>query len=96
MDINGDGEQEVLLSQNKNAAPSILRNIYSFNSGRILVLYRKGATFSWEEATISIYKLGGLEGFDYLPEYDLFAAVFTKSGVLKSPKSKLIFIKPNF
>jgi hypothetical protein len=96
VDVNGDGEQEVLLSQNINSAPGILRNIYTFNGGKVLILYRKGATFEWEDATAPIYKLGGLEEFDYIPEYDLFTAVFTGSGILKNPKSKLLFIKPTF
>ncbi|RUM43186.1 MAG: hypothetical protein DSY35_04125, partial [Desulfurobacterium sp.] len=96
LDLNGDGEEEVLFSQNKNAVPGILRNIYTFDGGRVLILYRKGNRFDWKEATTSIYKLGGIEEFDYLPEYDLFVAVFTESGIFKSPKSKLLFISPTF
>jgi len=96
LDLNGDGEEEVLFSQNKNAVPGILRNIYTFDGGRVLILYRKGNRFDWKEATTSVYKLGGIEEFDYLPEYDLFVAVFTESGIFKSPKSKLLFISPTF
>ncbi|TCK03429.1 VCBS repeat-containing protein [Phorcysia thermohydrogeniphila] len=96
VDVNGDGEEEVLFSQNKNAAPGILRNIYTFDGGRVLLLYRKGTTFDWEEATVPIYKLGGLEEFDYIPEYDLLVAVFTESGIFKRPKSKLLFVSPRF
>ena len=94
IDVDGDGNQEVLFSQNKNAVPGILRNIYTFDGGRILLLYRSGAGFDWEEATSPIYNLGGIEEFDYLPEQDLFAAIFTKVNILTNPKSKLLFIKP--
>ena len=94
IDIDGDGNQEVLFSQNKNAVPGILRNIYTFDGGRILLLYRSGAGFDWEEATSPIYNLGGIEEFDYLPEQDLFVAIFTKVNILTNPKSKLLFIKP--
>jgi len=94
VDIDGDGNQEVLFSQNKNAVPGILRNIYTFDGGRILLLYRSGSSFDWEEATSPIYNLGGIEEFDYLPEQDLFAAIFTKVNILTNPKSKLLFIKP--
>ena len=94
VDIDGDGNQEVLFSQNKNAVPGILRNIYTFDGGRVLLLYRSGGTFDWEEATSPIYKLGGIEEFDYLPEQDLFVAIFTKVNILTNPKSKLLFIKP--
>ena len=96
VDIDGDGDEEVLFSQNKNAVPGILRNIYTFDGGRVLILYRKGSSFDWKEATNPIYKLGGIEEFDYLPEYDIFTAVFTESGIFKSPKSKLLFISPTF
>ena len=94
IDINGDGEQEVLFSQNKNAVPGILRNIYTFDGGRILLLYRSGGSFDWEEATNPIYNLGGIEEFDYLPDQDVFVAIFTKVNILTNPKSKLLFIKP--
>ncbi len=94
VDMNGDRNQEVLFSQNKNAVPGILRNIYTFDGGRILLLKQTGTTFDWEEATTSIYKLGGLEEFGYLPEYDTFISIFTKGGILKNPKSKLLFVKP--
>ncbi len=94
VDIDGDGNQEVLFSQNKNAVPGILRNIYTFDGGRILLLYRSGSGFDWEEATSPIYNLGGIEEFDYLPEQDLFTAIFTKVNILTNPKSKLLFIKP--
>jgi len=94
IDIDGDGNEEVLFSQNKNVVPGILRNIYTFDGGRILLLYRNGANFDWEEATSPIYNLGGIEGFDYLPDYDVFVSIFTKSGILKNPTSKLLFIKP--
>ena len=94
MDVDGDGNQEVLFSQNKNAVPGLLRNVYTFDGGRVLILYRRGNEFDWEEATTSIYNLGGIEEFDYMPDYDVFIAVFTESGILKSPKSKLLFVKP--
>lgn len=94
VDVDGDGNQEVLFSQNKNAVPGILRNIYTFDGGRVLLLYRSGDGFDWEEATSSIYNLGGVEEFDYLPEQDLFVAIFTKVNILTNPKSKLLFIKP--
>ncbi len=94
IDIDSDGNQEVLFSQNKNAVPGILRNIYSFDGGRILLLYKGNTGFSWEEATPPIYKTGGIEEFGYLPQYDLFVAIFTKVGILQNPKSKLLFIKP--
>ncbi len=94
IDVNGDGNQEVLFSQNKNAVPGILRNIYTFDGGRVLLLYRSGNTFNWEEATSPIYKLGGIEEFDYLPQEDLFVSIFTKVNILTRPKSKLLFIKP--
>ena len=93
-DVDGDGNQEVLFSQNKNAVPGILRNVYTFDGGRVLLLYRTGTSFDWEEATVPIYNLGGIEEFDYLPEQDLFTAIFTKVNILTNPKSKLIFIKP--
>ncbi len=94
VDMDGDGSQEVLFSQNKNAVPGILRNIYTFDGGRILLLKRTGTSFDWEEATASIYNFGGLEEFGYLPEHDLFVSVFTEGGILKNPKSKILFIKP--
>jgi len=94
IDIDSDGNQEVLFSQNKNAVPGILRNIYSFDGGRILLLYKGSTGFSWQEATPPIYKMGGIEEFGYLPQYDLFVAIFTKVGILQNPKSKLLFIKP--
>ncbi|WP_457678857.1 hypothetical protein [Thermovibrio sp.] len=94
IDVDGDGNEEVLFSQNKNAVPGILRNIYSFDGGRILLLYRGAGGFDWEEATSPIYKLGGIEEFDYAPKYDLFVAIFTKVSILKNPSSKLLFIKP--
>ena len=94
VDIDGDGNQEILFSQNKNAVPGILRNIYSFDGGRILLLYRNGDNFDWEEATNSIYNLGGIEGFDYLPNYDTFVSIFTEISILKNPTSKILFIKP--
>jgi hypothetical protein len=94
IDIDGDGNQEVLFSQNKNAVPGLLRNIYTFDGGRILLLYRSGNTFDWEEATNPIYKMGGIEEFDYLPDQDIFVAIFTKVNILSNPKSKLLFIKP--
>ena len=94
VDVDGDGNQEVLFSQNKNAVPGVLRNIYTFDGGRILLLYRNGPTFDWEEATVPIYNLGGLEEFDYLPDQDLFTAIFTKVNIITRPSSKLLFIKP--
>ncbi|SMP17759.1 hypothetical protein SAMN06265339_1558 [Desulfurobacterium pacificum] len=94
IDIDGDGNEEVLFSQNKNVVPGILRNIYTFDGGRILLLYRNGDNFDWEEATNPIYNLGGIEGFDYLPDYDVFISIFTKASILKNPTSKLLFIKP--
>ncbi|RUM90549.1 MAG: hypothetical protein DSZ26_02720 [Thermovibrio sp.] len=94
IDIDGDGNQEVLFSQNKNAVPGLLRNIYTFDGGRILLLYRSGNSFDWEEATNPIYKMGGIEEFDYLPDQDIFVAIFTKVNILTNPKSKLLFIKP--
>jgi hypothetical protein len=94
IDIDGDGNQEVLFSQNKNAVPGILRNIYTFDGGRVLLLYKSGTSFDWEEATVPIYNLGGIEEFDYLPDQDVFAAIFTKVNILTNPKSKLLFIKP--
>ena len=96
IDADGDGNQEVLFSQNKNAVPGVLRNIYTFDGGRVLLLYRSGATFDWQEATAPIYKLGGIEEFDYLPQYDVFVAIFTEVGILKNPSSKLLFITPKF
>ncbi len=96
IDADGDGNQEVLFSQNKNAVPGILRNIYTFDGGRILLLYKNGSSFDWEEATSPIYRLGGIEEFDYLPQYDLFVAIFTQVNLLKNPRSKLLFIKPKF
>ena len=94
VDVDGDGNQEVLFSQNKNAVPGVLRNIYTFDGGRVLLLYRSGDEFNWEEATSPIYNSGGIEEFDYLPEQDLFVAIFTKVNILTNPKSKLLFIKP--
>ncbi len=94
VDMDGDGNEEILFSQNKNAVPGILRNIYTFDGGRILLLYRSGVGFDWEEATSPIYNLGGIEGFDYLPEYDIFISIFTEANILKNPTSKLLFIKP--
>jgi len=94
IDVDGDGEEEILFSQNKNAVPGILRNIYTFDGGRILLLYRSGASFDWQEATAPIYKLGGIEEFDYIPSYDLFVAIFTEAGILKRPSSKLLLINP--
>jgi len=94
VDVDGDGNQEVLFSQNKNAVPGILRNIYTFDGGRILLLYKSGASFDWEEATVPVYNLGGIEEFDYLPDQDVFAAIFTKVNILTNPKSKLLFVKP--
>ncbi|WP_456342485.1 hypothetical protein [Thermovibrio sp.] len=96
IDANGDGNEEVLFSQNKNAVPGILRNIYTFDGGRVLLLYRSGDSFDWEEATSPVYKLGGIEEFDYLPQYDVFVAIFTEVNILKNPRSKLLFIKPKF
>jgi len=96
IDADGDGDEEVLFSQNKNAVPGLLRNIYTFDGGRVLLLYRAGATFDWQEATAPIYKLGGIEEFDYLPQYDVFVAIFTETGILKNPSSKLLFITPKF
>jgi hypothetical protein len=94
IDINGDGNQEVLFSQNKNEVPHLLTNVYTFDGGRVLLLYRNGASFDWEEATIPVYKMGGLEEFDYLPDYDIFVSIFTESSILKNPESRLLFLKP--
>ncbi|RKQ63594.1 hypothetical protein C7457_0468 [Thermovibrio guaymasensis] len=96
IDADGDGNEEVLFSQNKNAVPGVLRNIYTFDGGRVLLLYRSGETFDWEEATSPVYKLGGIEEFDYLPQYDVFVSIFTEVNILKNPHSKLLFIKPKF
>jgi phenylalanine-4-hydroxylase len=38
--------------------------------------------------------MGGIEEFDYLPDQDIFVAIFTKVNILSNPKSKLLFIKP--
>ncbi len=94
IDINGDGNQEVFFSQNKNEVPHLLTNVYTFDGGRVLLLYQNGASFDWEEATIPVYKMGGIEEFDYLPDYDIFVSIFTESSILKNPKSKLLFLKP--
>jgi hypothetical protein len=94
VDTDGDGNQEVYFSQNKNAVPGILRNIYTFDGGRILMLFATPNGFDWEEATDPIYKLGGIEEFGYSPELDAFVAIFTKVNILTRPKSKLLIIKP--
>ncbi|WP_456436298.1 hypothetical protein [Thermovibrio ammonificans] len=93
-DVDGDGNEEVYFSQNKNAVPGILRNIYTFDGGRILMLYYGAGGFDWEEATSPIYKLGGIEAFSYSPELDAFVAVFTSVSIFKPPRSKLLIIKP--
>lgn len=94
IDMDGDGNEEVLFSQNKNAVPGILRNIYTFDGGRVLLLYRNGSSFSWEEATNPLYKHGGIEEFDYAPDYDVFISIFTEVNILKNPESKVIFLRP--
>lgn len=94
IDIDGDGNQEVLFSQNKNEVPHMLTNVYTFDGGRVLLLYQSGDSFDWEEATVPVYNHGGIEEFDYLPDYDVFISIFTKSSIIKNPKSKLLFLKP--
>ncbi len=94
IDMDGDGNEEILFSQNKNAVPGILRNIYTFDGGRVLLLYRNGSSFSWEEATNPLYKHGGIEEFDYAPDYDVFISIFTEVNILKNPESKVIFLRP--
>ncbi len=93
-DFDGDGKLEVLFSQNKNVVPGILRNVYTFDGGRILLLEWVGDTFDWKEATTPLYKHGGIEEFGYVPEYDIFVSIFTKSGIFKNPKSSIVIMKP--
>ncbi|ADY73569.1 hypothetical protein Dester_0930 [Desulfurobacterium thermolithotrophum DSM 11699] len=94
IDIDGDGNEEVLFSQNKNEVPHLLRNVYTFDGGRILLLYKDGFSFGWEEASSPNYNMGGIEEFDYLPNQDIFISIFTESSIIKGPKSKLLFLKP--
>jgi hypothetical protein len=93
-DIDGDGNDEVFFSQNRNTVPHILSNILSFDGGRVLMLYRNGFSFDWQEATASVFNKGGIEDFDYVPEIDAFVSIFTTSGILKNPRSKILLLKP--
>jgi hypothetical protein len=92
-DFNGDGNQEVLFSQNRTTVPHILTNILSFDGGRVLMLYSNGGSFDWEEATPPLYNEGGIEEFVYIPDSDVFVAIFTVSNIIKNPKSKLFILR---
>ena len=93
-DVDGDGNDEVFFSQNKNTVPHMLSNILSFDGGRVLMLYKNGFSFDWQEATTSVFNKGGIEDFDYVPEMDTFISIFTISGILKNPRSKILLLKP--
>ncbi len=92
-DFNGDGNQEVLFSQNRTTVPHILTNVLSFDGGRVLMLYASGTSFDWEEATSPLYNEGGIEEFVYVPDSDVFLAIFTVSNIIKNPKSKLFMLR---
>jgi len=93
-DFNGDGNQEVLFSQNRAVVPHMLTNVLTFDGGRVLMLYSSGSGFDWEEATSPLYKEGGIEEFVYLPDSDVFLSIFTVSNIFKNPKSKLFILRP--
>ncbi|MEO2068280.1 MAG: hypothetical protein ABGX27_02050 [Desulfurobacteriaceae bacterium] len=93
IDIDEDGNLEVLVSESIGSVSKILRNIANFKGGRILLVYKDKVSFGIENVSNPVYKIGGIEDFEYLPEYNVFISIFTKSNLLGKNISKLLIQK---